>query len=272
MSRTSFFGKYRGMVTDNDDPLHDRPDPGPGARRLGRAESGWAMPCAPFGGTSIGFFALPPNGAGVWIEFEHGDPDYPIWTGCWWGAVAEMPPALLAPPYKKADDRHRRRQHDHLDDTPGRRRHHAGDRGGQKIALSSTGDRDRQRHGRARSADRAQGVGEQRRAGGDVMPGYVLPHRARPCSALTAARPAATSPAPRVKVGGQPAVTLTAPYTVAGCPFTRPRTPGRASRRSGWSARRGSAPAGRPLLLQDSSAIVRRRPGPRCRSSSPSCG
>jgi uncharacterized protein involved in type VI secretion and phage assembly len=35
----------------------------------------------------------------VWVEFEHGDIGYPIWTGCWYGSVAEVPPlALLAPP------------------------------------------------------------------------------------------------------------------------------------------------------------------------------
>ena len=68
---------------------------------LGDQESGWAMPCAPFGGDGMGFFALPKSEAGVWIEFEHGDPDYPIYSGCWWGSAAEVPPLLLAPPYKK---------------------------------------------------------------------------------------------------------------------------------------------------------------------------
>jgi uncharacterized protein involved in type VI secretion and phage assembly len=38
-----------------------------------------------------GEFAVPPIGAGVWIEFEHGDPDYPIWAGCWWSSAAEVP-------------------------------------------------------------------------------------------------------------------------------------------------------------------------------------
>ena len=68
---------------------------------MGDLESGWAMPCVPFGGSGMGFFALPKVGAGVWIEFEHGDPDYPIWTGCWFGSMAELPSDLLAPPYKK---------------------------------------------------------------------------------------------------------------------------------------------------------------------------
>ena len=50
---------------------------------LGDRESGWAMPCAPFGGSGMGFIALPSVDAGVSIEFEYGDPDYPIWSGCW---------------------------------------------------------------------------------------------------------------------------------------------------------------------------------------------
>jgi hypothetical protein len=28
---------------------------------------------------------IPPVGAGVWIEFEAGDPSRPIWCGGWWG-------------------------------------------------------------------------------------------------------------------------------------------------------------------------------------------
>ena len=94
----SFFGKYRGKVTDNLDPLMlgriraEVPD------IMGGNESGWALPCAPFGGDMTGFFAVPKTGAGVWIEFEHGDPDFPIWSGCWWGSAAEMPSKLLVPP------------------------------------------------------------------------------------------------------------------------------------------------------------------------------
>ena len=39
----------------------------------------------------MGLLALPSKNAGVWIEFEHGDPDYPIWSGGWWGSKAELP-------------------------------------------------------------------------------------------------------------------------------------------------------------------------------------
>ncbi len=94
----NFFGKYRGIVSDNQDPLMTGRVKAKVPDVLGEDESGWAMPCAPFGGSGVGFFALPTVGAGVWIEFEHGDPDYPIWSGCWWGSLAEMPPTLLVPP------------------------------------------------------------------------------------------------------------------------------------------------------------------------------
>jgi uncharacterized protein involved in type VI secretion and phage assembly len=44
-------------------------------------------------------YVVPQIGAGVWIEFEQGDPDYPIWTGGFWGIAAEVPSlALLGNP------------------------------------------------------------------------------------------------------------------------------------------------------------------------------
>src|SRR5438046_4076729 len=56
------------------------------------------MPCFPVTGIQMGVFVLPMIGAGVWIEFEQGDPDYPIWTGCFWGSAAEVPALALATP------------------------------------------------------------------------------------------------------------------------------------------------------------------------------
>ena len=57
------------------------------------------MPCLPVAGMQMGMFTVPPIGAGVWIEFEQGDPDYPIWTGCFYGTAADVPAlALTAPP------------------------------------------------------------------------------------------------------------------------------------------------------------------------------
>jgi type VI secretion system (T6SS) baseplate-like injector VgrG len=54
------------------------------------------MPCLPITGKQMGTFMLPQIGSGVWIEFEQGNPDYPIWTGGYWGLAAELPLAALA--------------------------------------------------------------------------------------------------------------------------------------------------------------------------------
>src|SRR5262245_5125203 len=43
------------------------------------------MPCVPYAGKKVGFYSLPEPGVGVWVEFEAGDPSYPIWSGCFWG-------------------------------------------------------------------------------------------------------------------------------------------------------------------------------------------
>jgi len=86
-----FYGKYRGLVIENIDPqqigrvLVQVPDV------LGAIPSSWAMPCVPAAGIQSGTFIVPPIGSQVWIEFEQGDPDYPIWTGGFWGIVASVP-------------------------------------------------------------------------------------------------------------------------------------------------------------------------------------
>jgi uncharacterized protein involved in type VI secretion and phage assembly len=134
-----FYGKYRGTVTDNKDPLMIGRVKARVPDVMGDQESGWAMPCAPFGGSGVGFFAIPANGAGVWIEFEHGDPDYPIWSGCWWGSVAEVPPLLLAPPYKKVMIKTEGGTTVTLDDTPGIGGITLETAGGQKIVMNSMG-------------------------------------------------------------------------------------------------------------------------------------
>jgi hypothetical protein len=93
-----FFGKYRGQVENNIDPqMMGRVQVSVPAV-LGEGSLSWAMPCVPFAGSGVGFFMIPPSGANVWVEFEGGDPDYPIWSGCFWGlgeapavpAIAEM--------------------------------------------------------------------------------------------------------------------------------------------------------------------------------------
>lgn len=103
MSSETYFGKYRGTVINNVDPM-----------QIGRLQvmvpdvtglipATWAMPCAPLAGIQNGMFALPLPGSGVWVEFEQGNPDYPIWVGCFWGSAAEIPAlALLTPPLTPA--------------------------------------------------------------------------------------------------------------------------------------------------------------------------
>jgi len=137
MSGPPFWGKYRGLVTDIQDPLNT------GRIRakvdvLGDKESGWAMPCAPFGGDQTGFFALPKVGAGVWIEFERGDPDYPVWVGCWWGKVTDRPSDLLAPPYKKLMVKTEGGHTLTLDDSPGIGNLTLKTSGGHKLVLDDT--------------------------------------------------------------------------------------------------------------------------------------
>jgi uncharacterized protein involved in type VI secretion and phage assembly len=80
-----FFGKFRGIVSDNDDPNKLGRIRATVQDVLGDQVSGWALPAMPYAGNGVGLFLIPPTGTGVWIEFEHGDPDYPIWTGCFWG-------------------------------------------------------------------------------------------------------------------------------------------------------------------------------------------
>lgn len=91
----SHFGKYRGQVANNVDPMLLGRVQVSVPAVLGEGSLSWAMPCAPYAGSQVGFFAVPPVGANVWVEFEGGDTDYPIWVGCFWG-VGELPPPALA--------------------------------------------------------------------------------------------------------------------------------------------------------------------------------
>ncbi len=90
MSAGPFFGKYRATVRNNVDPLLigrvlvEVPDVG------GSLLSSWAMPCLPGAGPNMGLFTVPPLSAGVWVEFERGNPDFPIWCGGYY-SEADVP-------------------------------------------------------------------------------------------------------------------------------------------------------------------------------------
>ena len=79
-----FWGKYRGIVVDDEDPLMLGRLQVSAPQVLGEVLTCWAMPCVPYAGPQVGFYMMPPIGAAVWVEFEGGDLDYPIWTGCFW--------------------------------------------------------------------------------------------------------------------------------------------------------------------------------------------
>lgn len=80
-----FFGKYRGKVSANVDPLHLGRIQVEVPAIFGDDRLAWALPCTPYAGSDVGFFAIPPVATNIWVEFEQGDPDYPIWSGCFWG-------------------------------------------------------------------------------------------------------------------------------------------------------------------------------------------
>jgi hypothetical protein len=94
-----YYGKYRGTVVNNIDPM-----------QIGRIQAiltdshalvptTWVWPCVPTAGINTGFFTVPQIGSGVWIEFEQGDPDRPVWVGGYWGTAAEVPVlSHLVPP------------------------------------------------------------------------------------------------------------------------------------------------------------------------------
>jgi uncharacterized protein involved in type VI secretion and phage assembly len=91
--RSHYFGKYRGTVIDNND-LTGRGRIQVNVPAVLGTENIWALPCVPYAGPDVGFVYLPPTGAGVWVEFEAGDPSYPVWTGCFW-ADGEMPSEVM---------------------------------------------------------------------------------------------------------------------------------------------------------------------------------
>lgn len=102
-ARTRHFGKYRGLVTDNEDPAAIGRIKAQVPELFGELSTPWATPCAPYTGPGVGLHAVPPVGAGVWIEFEAGDPSRPIWTGGWWGTSdvpADQEGTAAKPPLK----------------------------------------------------------------------------------------------------------------------------------------------------------------------------
>lgn len=133
---TQYLGKHRGTVANNVDP-----------QRLGRLQVvvptvlgdsrlSWAMPCVPYAGPGVGFFMVPPVGARIWVEFENGDPDFPIWVGGFWEQSSDVPAsqALAQQKVVKTDTATVK-----LDDTPGTGGVTIETTAGMKIVLNAQG-------------------------------------------------------------------------------------------------------------------------------------
>ena len=87
-----YLGKYRGVVENNGDPLKRGRVQVSVPSVLGDSTLSWAMPCLPYAGPEeVGFFTIPPVKASVWVEFEAGDPNRPIWSGCFWDEGNQVP-------------------------------------------------------------------------------------------------------------------------------------------------------------------------------------
>ncbi len=216
-----FFGKYRGTVASNVDPLLLGRVQVSCPAVLGSGQLSWALPCTPYAGNDVGLFLVPPVGANVWVEFEAGDPDVPILGGCFWG-TGEVPaaPALAEMKVLKTDS-----MTIELSDLPGAGGHHGrrvvARRRGEHLDL---GDELGRRGLGRRLEDHALarlGVDQRRRAGGDVMPGFLLSQGVAGQLRSPGHRDAHRRlPAGhRRRPGGHPAQR---PWTIAGCPFPPP--------------------------------------------------
>jgi hypothetical protein len=96
---TKYYGLYQGTVVNNVDPM-----------QRGRLQlivpdvhslipTTWAEPSTPLAGPTgppMGVYMVPPPGTGVWVMFQAGDPDKPVWVGCRWGLPSDIPPLALA--------------------------------------------------------------------------------------------------------------------------------------------------------------------------------
>jgi uncharacterized protein involved in type VI secretion and phage assembly len=132
---TAYFGKYRGKVENNVDPSQLGRLQVSVPAVLGSGQNSWAMPCTPYAGSSVGWFALPPVNSDVWVEFEQGDPDYPIWSGCFWSS-GNAPASPVRDEIKmlKTDSATIT-----IDDTPGSGSIKIETTAGMKIEMSSSG-------------------------------------------------------------------------------------------------------------------------------------
>lgn len=88
-----YYGKFSGDVTDNEDATQMGKIVVKVPTVFGPDIEVTARPCLPYG-----HFFVPPVGAKVWVEFEAGDTDHPIWVGVWYPSGTAPEPARISPP------------------------------------------------------------------------------------------------------------------------------------------------------------------------------
>ena len=93
MSKSCYYGKYRAKVVDVQDPQKRGRIRVMCPKVLGEAKSSWCEPCVPVAYDNGGDFAIPKVGEFVWVEFEEGDYNKPIYTGGLWSSYNSPSPS-----------------------------------------------------------------------------------------------------------------------------------------------------------------------------------
>ena len=131
----TFLGKFRGIVTETDDPDRQGRLRARVPELFGDQPTGWAMACVPYAPDGKGFLVLPEVGDNVWIEFEAGNPAKPVWTGAFW--PRGKGPNTSGPAMKLIETRSGHKIT--LDDTDGGETVEIRDKAGAVISLSDRG-------------------------------------------------------------------------------------------------------------------------------------
>ena len=130
-----YYGKFRGIVTDNNDPDKQGRIRAKVPELFGDEQIGWAMPCVPYAPPGHGMLVLPEADSNVWIEFEGGDPSRPIWAGCWW--PVDKAASISSPAVKILETAAGNRIT--LDDTSGSESISLQDKNGATVTLNQQG-------------------------------------------------------------------------------------------------------------------------------------
>lgn len=82
--KEKYLGMYKAIVIDTNDPERRGRIRVQCPAVLGDYLSAWCEPCIPYATDYAGDYYVPPVGEGIWVQFEEGDSDKPIWNGGWY--------------------------------------------------------------------------------------------------------------------------------------------------------------------------------------------